>query len=878
MTAFADKPVKIFQLAKKLNISHKDIIEYLRARDISASLNKALDPDTQLVVLEHFSDDVKKADNLMAQRVQKRQGEEDRRRTREEEKKHEEAARLKVQEKVLQTLKAEPEPEPAKETAKKKDKLSIDSNNIEKRTLDKEKHEKEKAADESRRLKEQKIEREKAEKEAAKLLKKEKSDSKGGEEKKKKNKDKKIEGNVFENKLEKLKQRHKHATKRIQISEMESRLDRFRQSKNIDDIQTAVPTPSKRRHKKKKAVDQAEVNKSIRATLASMEDKSKKKKYKSKQAENVEEVLDENIIEVTEFISVEELSKHLNVTAVDIIEKCMNMGLMVTINQRLDWDTIELLAAEFDYEATKLEEYIPDTIEEEEEIAAADLMERSPVVTVMGHVDHGKTSILDHIRHSKIVDGESGGITQHIGAYSVKTASGKYITFLDTPGHEAFTAMRARGAQITDIVVIVVAADDGVMPQTKEAINHAQAAGVPIIIAINKMDKPDVDPERVIRELSENNILVEDWGGSVQSVRVSAKTGLNMDALLDSILLETEVLELKSTPKGNASGVVIESKLDKGLGAVATVLINRGTLKIGDTFICGRFSGKVRAIMNEFGKHIKEAKPADPVQIQGFDNVPQAGDRFVVLDDEREVKRITNERKKIHREQEFRAQSLQTLDEIGRQIAEGRTRELSLIIKGDVDGSIEALADSFMKLSNKEVAVNVIHRGIGMINESDINLASASRAVIVGFYVNATNKALNLAKERSVEIRNYTVIYDAVEDVRLALEGLLEPEKVQEIIGTAEVRQLIKISKIGIVAGSIVLTGVIKRNTTIRILREGEEIFNGYLTSLKRFKDDTKEVTEGYECGIVIDSFTDFKVGDIIENYTEKAIKRKLKV
>ncbi len=876
MTAFADKPVKIFQLAKKLNISHKDIIEYLKLRDISASLNKALDPDTQLIVLEHFSDDVKKADNLMAQRAQKRQGEEDRRRTREEEKKHEEAARLKVQEKVLQTLKAEPEPEPepVKKTAKKKD----DSNNIEKRTLDKEKHEKEKAADESRRLKEQKVEREKAEKEATELLKKEKSGSKDGEERKKKSKDKKVIGEVFENKLEKLKQRHKQATKRIQISEMESRLDRFRQSKNIEDIQTAVPAPSRRRHKKKKAVDQAEVNKSIRATLASMEDKSKKKKYKSKQAEDVEEILDENIIEVTEFISVEELSKHLDVTAVDIIEKCMNMGLMVTINQRLDWDTIELLAAEFDYEAIKLEEYIPDIIEEEEEIAEADLIERSPVVTVMGHVDHGKTSILDYIRHSKIVDGESGGITQHIGAYSVKTASGKYITFLDTPGHEAFTAMRARGAQITDIVVIVVAADDGVMPQTKEAINHAQAAGVPIIIAINKMDKPDVDPERVIRELSENNILVEDWGGSIQSVRVSAKTGLNMDALLDSILLETEVLELKSTPKGNASGIVIEAKLDKGLGAVATVLINRGTLKVGDTFICGRFSGKVRAIMNEFSKHIKQAKPADPIQVQGFDNVPQAGDRFVVLDDEREVKRITNERQKIHREQEFRAQSLQTLDEIGRQIAEGRVRELSLIIKGDADGSIEALADSLMKLSNKEVAVNVIHRGIGMINESDINLASASRAVIVGFHVNATNQALNLAKERSVEIRNYTIIYDVVEDARLALEGLLEPEKVQEIIGTAEVRQLIKISKVGIVAGSIVLTGIIKRNTTIRILRKGEEIFNGYLTSLKRFKDDTKEVAEGYECGIIIDSSTDFKVGDIIENYTEKAIKRKLEV
>ncbi|MEA3392587.1 MAG: translation initiation factor IF-2, partial [Candidatus Marinimicrobia bacterium] len=491
-------------------------------------------------------------------------------------------------------------------------------------------------------------------------------------------------------------------------------------------------------------------------------------------------------------------------------------------------------------------------------------------------VDHGKTSILDYIRNAQVVDGESGGITQHIGAYSVKTSAGKQITFLDTPGHEAFTAMRARGAHVTDIVVIVVAADDGVMPQTKEAINHAQAAGAPMIIAINKMDKPDIDPDKVIRELSEMNVLVEDWGGSVQSVKVSAKTGLNIDGLLDAILLEAEVLELKSTPEGDSRGIVIESQLDKGLGAIATVLINRGTLRIGDAFISGRFAGRVRAMMNEYGARIKEALPADPVQIQGFDSVPQAGDRFIVMNDEKEARRIANERQIIHREQEFRAQSLQTLDEIGRQIAEGRTRELAVIIKGDMDGSIEALADSFMKLSTKEVAVNVVHRGIGMINESDINLASASRAVIFGFHINATGKALDRAKELSVEIRNYTVIYDAVEDVRLALEGLLEPDKIQEILGTSEVRQLIKISKIGVIAGSTVLSGIMKRNTTIRILRDGEEIFKGYLSSLKRFKDDVKEVKEGFECGIYIDSFTDFKEGDIVESYMEKAVKRKL--
>ncbi len=895
MTASADKPVKIFQLAKQLNTSHRDIIEYLKSQNIEASLNKALEPEILEVVLKHFAEDVKKADNLMVQREQKRMAEEDRRKNREQEKLEEEAARKKVEEMVLDSLKDKPKPPPAppvtvvteesvtEEPVKKSDVV------IEKKTIQKEKEIKRKAEEEARKLKEQKEARLKAEKAAAEELKKEekKNQSKDGDKKKKKDKNKKgvqqpnqqQTQQQFENKLEKLKARHKHATKRIQVSEMESRLDKFRQSKNIEDLETGNANPAaKRKSKRRKHVDQAEVNKALKATLASMSDKPKKKKYKTSKQENGEEFIDSGVIEITEFISVDELAKHFDVSAVDIIGKCMGLGLMVTINQRLDWDTIELLATEYELEVSKLSEYTEEIIEEEEEEYEGKLCERPPVVTVMGHVDHGKTSILDYIRNAHVVQGESGGITQHIGAYSVMTTAGKRITFLDTPGHEAFTAMRARGAQATDIVVVVVAADDGVMPQTKEAINHAQAAGVPMIIAINKMDKPDIDPDRVIRELSENNVLVEDWGGAIQSVRVSAKSGLNMDALLEAILLEAEVLELKSSPEGKARGVVIESQLDKGLGAIATVLINRGTVKVGDPFICGRFAGKVRSMMNEYADRLQEAKPADPVQIQGFDSVPQAGDQFIVMNDEKEARRIANERQIIHREQEFRAQSLQTLDEIGRQIAEGRTRELALVIKGDVDGSIEALADSFMKLSTKEVAVKVIHRGIGMINEGDINLASASNAVIIGFHVNATSQALEVAKDRSVEIRNYTVIYDAVEDVRLALEGLLEPDKVVEVLGSAEVRQLIKISKVGVIAGSIVNSGIMKRNTTIRILRSGEEVFKGYLSSIKRFKDDVKEVKEGFECGIYIDSFTDFKEGDIIESYQEKAVKRKLEV
>lgn len=878
----SETPVKIFQLAKRLNMSHNDIISFLDKNGIVAKINTVLDEQSLSLVLSHFSDDVKKADGDRVEKQNLKKAEEEEKKKQIEQKKSEEEARIKAEKARIEALK--------RETV------------IEEKEKQRQEEEKRKAKEIEEKDRKEKEEREKAEAEARKILEsesktgeKKKTVESGGEvetvsekdtgketpgKKKKKHKKRQItsEEEEYEKKLEDLKKRHKTATKRYQVSEVESRLDQFKKQKNID--QTTGPVSKSGKGKKKgRKVDQNEVNKSIKTTLAAMDERKSKRKYKHTQSasEDVASV-ETNIVEVTEFVSVQELAKQLDVPFTDIIAKGMGMGLMLTINQRLDWDTIELLCAEYDMEVKKLEEYTEEILNdsEQESIDEKDLIERAPVVTVMGHVDHGKTSILDTIRNSRVVDSEAGGITQHIGAYSVDVHNKKWITFLDTPGHEAFTAMRARGAQVTDIVVIVVAADDGVMPQTKEAISHAQAAGVPMIVAINKMDKPEANPDRVIRELSENGVLVEEWGGKVQCVRVSAKQNMNIDKLLESILLEAEVLELKSTVKGMARGVVIESRLDKGLGPIASVLIQRGTLKIGDPFICGRFAGRVRAMINDQGARIKEAHPADPVQIQGFDDVPQAGDHFICMDDEREVKRIAAERQRIHREQEFRSYSLQTLDEIGRQIRDGRTKELALIIKGDVDGSIEALADSFMKLSTKEVAVNVIHKGIGMINETDINLASASRAVIIGFHVNATAKALEISKELKVEIRNYTIIYDAVDDVRAALEGLLEPEKIREIIGQAEVRQIIKISRIGSIAGSFVLSGKMVRNARIRILRKNEEIYQGYLSSLKRFKDDVKEVQEGYECGITIDGFDTFQEGDIIECFTEKSVKRTL--
>ena len=605
----------------------------------------------------------------------------------------------------------------------------------------------------------------------------------------------------------------------------------------------------------------------------------KKKIYRREKETQFDEVSSDDLkpIKVAEFSSVDEVSKIFGTKSNDVIQKCMGLGILATINQRLEWDVIELLAEEYGYAPEKLEDIGEElfTIEDtEEDIKKA--IDRSPVVTVMGHVDHGKTSLLDYIRNSNVVSGESGGITQHIGAHRVELKDGKSVTFLDTPGHEAFTAMRARGAQVTDMVVLVVAANDGVMPQTIEAIDHAKAAGVPLIIAINKMDLPDIDPEKVKRELSERNVLVEDWGGKIQAIPISAKTGMGVDDLLASMHIEAEMLELKANVDTLARGTVIDSKLDKGHGPIATVLIQKGTLKVGNPFICNNVYGKVRAMMNERGQRIKEAGPSVPVQILGFDQVPQSADIFAVVENEREIKRIASERQRLKREIDHKKISAQSLDAMSALIKEGAIKNLPIIIKGDVDGSIEAISEQLSKIANDEVGVQVIHKAVGMISESDVLLASASNAIIIGFHVQVSSNAKLQAQQEGVDIRTYKVIYNAVEEITLALEGMLEPEKVEEILGRAVVQEAFKIPKIGVIAGSRVSEGKIVRNGKARVIREEEEIASGEITSLRHLKDDVKEIRDGFECGIGIDNFSKFKEGDIIVCYEIKSVKRTL--
>ena len=640
-------------------------------------------------------------------------------------------------------------------------------------------------------------------------------------------------------------------------------------------VKASTGKDKQKRAKKRRTFDQKEVDASIKKVMTSLDTgKKRKRRREGKQDEIVEDL----VYRVSEFVSVHDFADLIEIDVADIISKCMDMGMMVTINQRIDKDTIELLAAEFDVKV-KFEEDTVETVEEEiaqEELDESELESRPPVVTIMGHVDHGKTSLLDYIREANVISGEAGGITQHIGAYSVALADNKTITFLDTPGHEAFTAMRARGAQVTDIVVIIVAADDAVMPQTIEAIDHAKAAGVPIIFAINKIDKTGADAERVRRELSERDLLVESWGGKIPDVEISAKHGTNVDELLETIALESEMLDLKAKATGRARGIVVESRLDKGIGAVATVLINRGEVRIGDSFVCGDFSGRVRALKNDQGKRIKTAGPSAPVEILGFSDVPRAGDNMVVMKNDKEAREVSRQRQELRREQDFKRMRHLTLDEISRQISEGKVKEVPLMIKGDVDGSIEALADSFMKMSTNEVAVRIIHRGIGMIKESDVLLAAASKAIVVGFNVTADSNARLLAKADGVEIRYYDVIYAAVDDIYKALEGLLEPDVLKTDIGVAEVTDLFKIPKIGLIAGSKVTSGVARRNAKVRLVREDEILFDGELNALKRFKDEVKEVIEGNECGISLKDFSKIKVGDTIEFYTEDIVKRKL--
>jgi len=646
-------------------------------------------------------------------------------------------------------------------------------------------------------------------------------------------------------------------------------------------------TKTKRRKKTRHAeVNEVEVAKAIRETLAEMVDDSisaraaiRKKRKKEREEEELrlqeERDRDKMHMKVTEFVTVGELADLMRVPVAEVIQKCMGLGIMVSINQRLEKDTIQLVADEFGFTVSFESEFTSDALADSED-DETELKPRAPVVTIMGHVDHGKTSLLDYIRNSNVVAGEAGGITQHIGAYEVTLDDGKQITFLDTPGHEAFTAMRARGARVTDIVVLVVAADDSVMPQTVEAISHAQAAAVPIVIAINKIDKADANPERIRQQLSERGVLIEEWGGKYKAVEISAKTGKNVDQLLERILLEAEVLELKANPDRMARGVVVESELDKGKGIVATVLVQKGSLRIGDSFICGIWSGRARAMFDERGRRVEAAHPSQPVQLIGFDGIPQAGDDLVVLENEREARDISIRRQQLKREQDFRQRRMITLDDISKQIKEGQVKDLPIIVKGDVDGSVEALSDSLMKLSTSEVKVVVMHKGVGGISEGDVLLAAASRAVIIGFHVRPNLNARRLAEKEEVDIRLYSIIYDAINEVKSALEGMLAPSLSEQILATVEVREVFKVTRVGTIAGCYVQDGKIVRNNKVRIVRDGVIVFDGTIASLKRFKDDVREVEQGFECGIGLEGYNDIKTGDTIEAYTVVETKRKL--
>jgi translation initiation factor IF-2 len=661
-----------------------------------------------------------------------------------------------------------------------------------------------------------------------------------------------------------------------------------RKRKRIKKVEVGnTPNNANKPKTEKAEISEQDIQKEIKETLARLSNqggKSKASKNRRQKRDNYaqrrqEEMamaeLEEKTLKLTEFVTVSELASMMNVQPTQVISVCMSLGIFASINQRLDAETIHIVADEFGFETEFISAELQDAITVVED-QPEDLVDRPPIITVMGHVDHGKTSLLDRIRNANVTEGEAGGITQHIGAYSVTLKDGRKMTFLDTPGHEAFTAMRARGAQVTDVAIIIVAADDDVMPQTKEAISHAQAANVPMIFAINKIDKPGASPDRIREQLSAMNILVEDWGGKYQVQEISAKQNLNIDALLDKVLLEAELLDLKANPAKNAVGTVIESSLDKGKGYVTNMLVEAGTMRIGDVILVGRYYGRVRAMHDEHGQALKEAGPAQPVSVLGINGAPSAGDKFNVLDDEKEAKSIAQKREQLYREQGLRTTKHITLDEIGRRLAIGDFKELNIIVKGDVDGSIEALSDSLLNLSTEEIQVNIVHKGVGAITEADVNLASASDAIIVGFQVRPTLPARKLAETEQIDIRMYSIIYKAIEEIKAAMEGMLSPDIEEKVLGSAEVRETFEITKVGTIAGCYVLDGIIKRSSKIRLIRDGIVVHSGSLGSLKRFKDDVKEVKNNYECGLNIDKFNDIKIGDIIEAYEEVEVARKL--
>ena len=775
--------IRIFQLAKELNISHNDILDFLKSKDISVSSHMSpIDGKTQQIVYTEFAKDRQSAERDRKEQVRK------------------EIHDSKV---VMKT-----------KSVKKFKIMSVEDQR-------------------------------KSEKKKVEAPVKEEKDSKKTEVKK--------EAPVEKKPKKKL--------RKISLREPEKAEDKKQAKKHKDELK-----------KDSSAV------KRLKKTLASMDSSPKKKSYKkTKKDDGLDDVDQKRTIELAEYASIDEIAKVLDVSTSEVIGKCLQMGILATVNQRLEWDVIELIAGEYDVELKKYEEVVDDlfvTSHSEQELSNA--TERAPVVTIMGHVDHGKTSILDFIRETKVAAGESGGITQRVGAYQVLHNDNK-ITFLDTPGHEAFTAMRARGAQSTDIVILVVAADDSVMPQTIEAINHAKAAEVPIVVAINKIDKQGANPDVVKRELSEKDILVEDWGGKIQSVHTSAKTGEGIDDLMEAILLEAEVLDLKANQDIDCKGIVIDSRLDKGLGPVATVLIQKGTLSIGTPFICNNYPGKVRAIMNENNERILEARPSDPVQILGFDTVPQAGDIFAEVENESDLKKIANERQRIKREIDLQMVQKTSLDSISAQIKEGDMNNLNIIIKADSDGSIEALIQSIEKINNDEVGVDIVHKGVGNVTESDVLLAQASQAIIIGFGVQIPSNTKLLASQNNVEIRAYSIIYQIVEDVKIAVEGLLKPDMVEEVIGEAIVKESFKIPKIGFIAGSQVESGKITRDCFVRLIREEEELVSkGSITSLKRFKDDVASVDSGMECGISVEGVKKYFEGDRIIAYKINEIKRTL--
>ena len=797
--------VRIFQIAKELNISHTDILSFLNKKGVDVKSHMSpVDEEVKNLIMAEFSKDKMLVDRFRKEQVRK------------------EIHDTRLKEK--------------QESQKKLQLLSLQ---------DQRKLEKKEKLDDSK----VKIESEK------KML----NHPADRSEKRSTSKAKAIKKKLTPTKKQKL--------RKINLSNIRSEFSQPGSVKNEKDSKPKSTKVSKN------------VETKVKATLAALGTKKKKKVYKkakSKIDESDENTEITKTIKIPEFSSVDELSKIFAVSSSDIIAFCLELGTLATINQRLDWDVIELIANHFEFIAEKIEDATEELFsfdDSEEDLKNA--VSRSPVVTVMGHVDHGKTSLLDYIRNTKVAAGESGGITQHIGAYKVNVKGENSITFLDTPGHEAFTAMRARGAQVTDIVILIVAADDAVMPQTKEAINHSKAAGVPMIVAINKCDKPGADPDKVRRELSENDVLVESWGGKVQSVEISALNGNGVDELLESLLIETEMLDLKANRECLAVGTVIDSKLDKGLGPIGTILVQKGTLKVGDPFICNDYPGKVKSIMNENGKRVKIAEPSDAVQLQGFNSVPKAGDLIAVLEREKDLKKISNERQKNRREIEQKRISF-SLNEMSALIKEGSIKTLPVIIKGDVDGSIDALSENIVKLNNDEVEIKVIHSAVGMVTESDVLLAEASNAVIIGFNVQVSSNAKLQASQAGVDIRIYNVIYTVVDEVKLALEGLLEPDKVENIIGKAIVQQQFKIPNLGFIAGSKVTEGLIQRNMGARLYRDEELFIEGKIESLKRFKDDVKEVKEGLECGIGVSGMKKYLEGDIIEVFEVKEIKRTL--